>query len=69
MKTLLRKLLMAICAAGGISAASAQTTNIIFGTDFEGNGTTLSHTDMLLPAGISAMQPPALRAPSPRASE
>ncbi len=38
MKTLLRKLLMAICAAGGISAASAQTTNIIFGTDFEGNG-------------------------------
>jgi hypothetical protein len=38
MKTHKIKLLLAICAAGGISAASAQTTNIIFGTDFEGNG-------------------------------
>jgi len=38
MKTLMPKLLIAICAAGGISAASAQTTNLIFGTDFEGNG-------------------------------
>jgi len=38
MKTHRIKLLLAICAAGGISAASAQTTNIIFGTDFEGNG-------------------------------
>ena len=38
MKTHLIKLLLAIGAAGGISAASAQTTNIIFGTDFEGNG-------------------------------
>jgi len=38
MKTLLRTLLIALCISGGISAASAQTTNLIFGTDFEGNG-------------------------------
>ena len=38
MKTLIPKLLIAACAAAGISAASAQTTNLIFGTDFEGNG-------------------------------
>ncbi len=69
MKTLVRKLLMAICAAGGISAASAQTTNIIFGTDFEGNGNYSFSYGYAFPAGISAMQPPALRAASPRASE
>src|ERR1700720_4639066 len=38
MKTFVTKLLIAISAAGGISAASAQTTNLIFGTDFEGSG-------------------------------
>jgi len=38
MKTSVTKLLIAISAAGGISAASAQTTNLIFGTDFEGSG-------------------------------
>src|SRR5438132_901087 len=38
MKTLIPKLLIAACAAAGISAASAQTTNLIFGADFEGNG-------------------------------
>jgi len=37
MKTLIPKLVIAFCAAG-ISTASAQTTNLIFGTDFEGNG-------------------------------
>jgi hypothetical protein len=38
MKTPLRKLFIALCACAGISAATAQTTNLIFGTDFEGNG-------------------------------